>query len=113
MKDAGSLTLGPDASRVAELTVTDSSLSVRVLFDPAGSPIAAVNATPPSPGSRTSPGPKTSRMIASSAIARAVAISACMSRVRYIRYGWNTTIRWPLPASSRSVCRAAVIEVGW
>jgi len=42
MKDAGSLTLGPDAARVAELTVTHSSLSVRVLFDPAGSPIAAV-----------------------------------------------------------------------
>ncbi len=55
--------------------------------------------TPPSPGPRTSPGPKTSRTTAWSAIASAAAISVWKARVRYIRYGWKTTISCPSPAT--------------
>ena len=67
----------------------------------------------PRPARDASPGPNTSRITAWSAMASAVAISAWKSRVRYIRYGWKTTISCPSPATSRSVSRAAVIEVGW
>jgi hypothetical protein len=41
-KDAASLTLGEPGSRVDELSITDASLSVRVLLDPKGSPNAAI-----------------------------------------------------------------------
>ena len=41
-KDAASLTLGEPASRVDALSITDASLSVRVLLDPKGSPDAAI-----------------------------------------------------------------------
>jgi hypothetical protein len=42
MKDAASLTLGEAGSRLTELSITNASLSVRVLLDPKGRPEAAV-----------------------------------------------------------------------
>ena len=74
----------PSSARAATSAGTWSHSGTNTL-SAGGRSTAAVSATPPSPGSRISPGPNTSRITAWSASASAAAISVWKSRVRYTR----------------------------